>query len=328
MNALHKNENLLGTKSKMTAIIREWSITIVLLIIWIVLSFVSPYFLTLNNITNIFLQCANIMMISIGLTFVLITGQIDLTLGSIEALAGTITAIAIVKLGLPFFIAIALAILVGMACGFFSGVLVARFKFPPFIATLGMQGITRGIALILTQGAAILVSTDAFKTLGRGKVFGLLPVPAVIYGIMLILATIVLKYTRFGVNVYAVGSNEQATNFSGINVSWIKIAVFMISGAMSACGGIVMAARLGSGNAAIGDADVMDAIAAVVIGGTSMRGGTGSIRGTFVGVLIIASIRNGLNLLAVGSYWQMVLIGLIIIGAILIDQFSKGEITK
>jgi ribose/xylose/arabinose/galactoside ABC-type transport system permease subunit len=268
------------------------------------------------------------MMVSIGLTFVLISGQMDLSLGSIEALASSITAIAAVRMGLPFFVAVVMAILSGIACGFFNGVLVARFKFPPFIATLSMQGIARGIGFILTQGAAILVSTEIFKTLGRGKIWNIVPVLAVIYGIMLVAGTIILKYTRFGVNVYAVGSNEQAANLSGINVKWIKIAVFMISGALAACGGIVLTARFGSGNAAVGESDVMDAVAAVVIGGTSMRGGVGSLRGTFIGVLIIASIRNGLNLLAVGSYYQLVLIGLIIIAAILIDQFSKGEINK
>ena len=323
--SMELNKNVIMALKKAAEIFRNWSIVIALFVIWIILSFVSPHFLTINNITNIFLQSANIMMVSIGMTFILISGNIDLTVGSVEALAGSITAIASVNLGLPVFVAILLAIAAGALCGFFSGVLVTKFNFPAFISTLSMQGIVRGIGLILTGSAAILIRSDVFRMIGRGMLFGIIPVPALIYGVLLILATIIMKYTSFGVNVYAIGSNEQAAILSGIKVKRTKILVFMLSGVMAACGGIVLAARLGSGNAAIGEADVMDAIAAVVIGGTSMRGGVGSIRGTFVGVLIIGSIRNGLNLLAVGSYYQLVLIGLIIIGAVIIDQFSKGE---
>lgn len=302
----------------------DWSIVIALIVIWILLSIISEHFLTVNNITNILMQCANIMMVSIGMTFILISGQIDLSVGSIEALAGSLTAIAAVKWGFSFFTSILLAILAGALCGLISGTLVAQFKFPPFIATLSMQGIVRGIGLILTGSAAILIRSDVFRAIGRGMLFNTIPIPVLIYGALLIISAFILKFTRFGVNIYAVGSNEQAASLSGVNVKWIKTAVFMWSGVMASCGGIVLASRLGSGNAAIGEADVMDAVAAVVIGGTSMRGGVGSIKGTLIGVLIISSIRNGLNLLNVGSYYQLVLIGLIIIGAIMIDQFSKG----
>lgn len=325
---LQQNRSGVRSVEKLTTVIRSWSIVIALVLIWVTLSIVSEHFFTLPNITNIFIQCANSMMVAIGMTFILISGHIDLSMGSIEALASTITAVIAVKMGLPVALALIMAIGAGALSGFFSGFLVAQFRFPPFIATLAMQGIIRGIALILTGSAAILISSDIFRTIGTGKVLTYFPVPTLIYVVLLLLATVILKYTRFGVNVYAVGSNEHAALLSGVNVKWTKIAVFILSGAMAACGGIVLAARLGSGNASIGETDVMDAVAAVVIGGTSMRGGVGSIRGTFVGVMIIGSIRNGLNLLAVGSYWQLVFIGLIIIVAVIIDQFSKGEMKK
>lgn len=316
------------TNKKLVGGIREWSIVFALLIVWMVLSFVSPYFLTVNNIMNIFLQSSNIMMISIGLTFILICGQMDLSVGSIEALASAVVAVSMVNLNLPIPVAVAVALVAGAICGLVSGTLVARFAFPPFIATLSMQTIARGAALIITKGAAVFGFPDSFKLLGQGRIFTFLPVAVLLYLILLLVAHIILRYTQFGVNVYAVGSNEQAANLSGIDVHKMKIAVFMISGVMAALGGIIMTARLSSGQGTIGEADVMDGVASVVIGGTSMRGGIGSIKGTLIGVLIISSIRNGLNLLAVDAYWQQVAIGVIIIISILIDQFSKGEFRK
>ena len=215
-----------------------------------------------------------------------------------------------------------------MLCGLVSGLLVSRFKFPPFIATLSMQGIARGIALVICKGAAILVTNQTFKDFGRYRLFGFLPIPVVVALVFLVLAHIVLTYTTFGTNVYALGSNEVAAQLSGINVKRTKLCVFMISGFTAAIGGLIMSARLGSGQSTMGELDVMDTVASVVIGGTSMRGGVGKIRGTLVGVLIITTIRNGLNLMHVNSYWQQVAIGLLIIIAVLIDQLSKGELKK
>lgn len=326
---INKNDEKLETlrvKKDMPVRIKEWSIVIVLGFIWLIMSFVSPYFMTVNNITNILLQSANLMMVSIGLTFILICGMMDLSVGSVEALTGSIIALVIVNFEGPIFIGILAGIIVGALCGLINGVMIAKFAFPPFIATLAMQGIARGLGLIITDGKAILVKEEAFKYIGRGKIFGFLPTPVIIFAVFLFIAWIILKHSRFGVNVYAVGSNEQAAHLSGINVAKIKISVAIISGVCAAIGGLIMAARLGSGQSTIGEFDVMDGVASVVIGGTSMRGGVGSIRGTMVGVIIIATIRNSLNLLAVNSYWQQVAIGLIIVIAILIDQFSKGEL--
>ena len=268
------------------------------------------------------------MMCAIGMTFILIGGQMDLSIGSVEALSGTICALTLVNLGLPFIPGVILACCAGVLCGLVSGLLVSRFKFPPFIATLSMQGIARGIALVICKGAAILVTNQTFKDFGRYRLFGFLPIPVVVALVFLVLAHIVLTYTTFGTNVYALGSNEVAAQLSGINVKRTKLCVFMISGFTAAIGGLIMSARLGSGQSTMGELDVMDTVASVVIGGTSMRGGVGKIRGTLVGVLIITTIRNGLNLMHVNSYWQQVAIGLLIIIAVLIDQLSKGELKK
>lgn len=313
---------------KAIGVLKEWSIVLALILVWAVLSFLSPHFLQWSNISNIFLQSSHIMMCAIGMTFILIGGQMDLSIGSVEALSGTICALTLVNLGLPFIPGVILACCAGMLCGLVSGLLVSRFKFPPFIATLSMQGIARGIALVICKGAAILVTNQTFKDFGRYRLFGFLPIPVVVAVVFLVLAHIVLTYTTFGTNVYALGSNEVAAQLSGINVKRTKLCVFMISGFTAAIGGLIMSARLGSGQSTMGELDVMDTVASVVIGGTSMRGGVGKIRGTLVGVLIITTIRNGLNLMHVNSYWQQVAIGLLIIIAVLIDQLSKGELKK
>lgn len=307
---------------------RDWMIVFVLILVWGIMSILSPYFLQWTNISNILLQSSNIMMCAIGMTFILIAGQMDLSVGSVEALSGTVCALSIVNLGLPFGVGVIFAVAAGCLCGLVSGTLTSRFRFPPFIATLSMQGIARGTALVICKGAAILVPNESFKMLGKGRVLGLLPIPVLVAFCFLIVAHIVLTYTRFGTNVYALGSNETAASLSGINVKWTKTFVFMISGACAAVGGLLMSARLGSGQSTMGELDVMDTVASVVIGGTSMRGGVGKIRGTLVGVLIITTIRNGLNLMHVNSYWQQVSIGLLIVVAVFIDQISKGELKR
>jgi ribose/xylose/arabinose/galactoside ABC-type transport system permease subunit len=311
-------------KNKLGFNIKEWSITVAFGIIVVFLTILSPYFMTVNNIRNILLQSSNIMLISIGLTFILICGQMDLSLGSVEALSGSLVAVALVNIGIPLPISIILALVGGMLCGIVCGLLVSYCKFAPFIATLAMQSMSRGIGLIITNGAAVFGFPESFKFIGQGRIW-IIPVPVIIFTVMIIIANIVLKHTRFGANVYAVGSNEQAALLSGINVKAVKITVFTISGFMAAMAGILMASRLNSGQATIGEYDVMDAVASVVIGGTSMRGGVGKIRGTLIGVLIICTIRNGLNIMAVSAYWQQVAIGFIIIVAIMIDLFSKGK---
>lgn len=306
---------------------KELSIIVVFALIVIVLSFASPYFMTVNNLTNILLQSSNIMLVAIGMTFIFISGNMDLSLGSIEALSSAVVSVVLVNMGMPLPIALLAAIAGGMLCGLVNGTLVAYFHFPPFIATLGMQSIARGLGLMVTGGVAVYGFPKSFSIIGKGKIW-LIPVPVILFGILLVFAHIVLKHTKYGTNVFAVGSNEQAAGLSGINVKRIKLSVYVMSGIMAAIAGIVMTSRLNSGQATIGEYDVMDTVAAVAIGGTSMRGGVGSIRGTFIGVMIISTIKNGLNLLGVDAYVQQVAVGIIIIVAILIDQISKNELKR
>ena len=306
--------------------LKELSILIAFALIVTVLAFASEHFFTISNLTNILLQSSHIMLMAIGLTFVIISGNVDLSIGSIQALSAAIVSVTLVNLNLPLPIAILFALISGLVCGIANGIFVARFRFPPFIATLGMQGVARGVGLIITGGVAIIGFPRTFAFIGRGQVAGTVPFPVVLFFIIMIIAHIVLKHTKFGVNVYAVGSNEQAARLSGVNVQGVKIAVFAMSGVLSAMAGIVMTSRLNAGLATIGEFDVLDTLAAVVIGGTSMRGGVGSIRGAFIGVIMISVIRNGLNLLGIDAYVQQVAIGLLILTAILIDQFSKGEL--
>lgn len=310
--------------------LKDISTILVLIILWIALSTISDNFFTIGNFNNILLQSANVMLVSVGMTFIIICGHIDLSVGSIEAFARAVIAVLVINYKLPLWLSLVLGLGVGLLCGTVSGFLVAKLRFPAFVATLGMDSIARGLALLTTGGQAVFGFPEAFKFIGQGYVgipfIGIrIPFPVIIAFITIITAHILLKYTVFGTNVYATGGNQEAAVFSGVNIKKIQMYVFLIAGVLSALGGIIMTSRLNSGQATIGAADGMDAIAAVVIGGTSMTGGKGSIIGTVIGVLIVSSIKNGLNILGVSAYWQQVFIGVIIILAVLIDQLGKKK---
>jgi len=310
--------------------LKDISTILVLIILWIALSTISDNFFTIGNFNNILLQSANVMLVSVGMTFIIICGHIDLSVGSIEAFAGAVIAVLVINYKLPLWLSLVLGLGVGLLCGTVSGFLVAKLRFPAFVATLGMDSIARGLALLTTGGQAVFGFPEAFKFIGQGYVgipfIGIrIPFPVIIAFITIITAHILLKYTVFGTNVYATGGNQEAAVFSGVNIKKIQMYVFLIAGVLSALGGIIMTSRLNPGQATIGAADGMDAIAAVVIGGTSMTGGKGSIIGTVIGVLIVSSIKNGLNILGVSAYWQQVFIGVIIILAVLIDQLGKKK---
>lgn len=319
LNGPNQGRGMLGG---LGALVTRFGSLVALLVICIVLSLASPYFLTASNILNVLLQSSTVGIMAVGMTMVIITGGIDLSVGSMEALGGGMAAFAMVKLGIPTIPSILLGLLVGFAAGQFSGFFVARFGFPEFIATLGMMSIARGLALIITEGQSIFGLPDAFRFLGQGYV-GPIPTPVVCAALVFLGGHYVLSQTRFGVNVYAVGGNKEAAALSGINVGQVRRWVLTISATLAALAGIIMVSRLNSAQGTIGSADNMDVIAAVVIGGTSLKGGVGRLGGTVIGVLIIGCIRNGLNLLAVSSFWQQVAIGSIIIGAVLIDELRK-----
>lgn len=288
----------------------------------------SPAFRTLPNIKNILEQISVNGIMAIGMTLVIITAGIDLSVGSVLALSAVVaTSFAKVnEQGQPdhlLIVPIAIGILVGLGCGAVNGILIAKRRLAPFIVTLGMMTVARGFALVYTKGRPEINLTDGYDQIGGSSVCGI-PLPAIIFFVVVLAGIFILHYTRFGRYVYAVGGNELAAKVSGVNTDRIVIGVYAFTGALAGIAGIVESSRVMSGPPAAGQGYELDAIAAVVIGGTSLSGGVGSIAGTIVGVLIIGVMSNGLDLLNVPSYWQPIAKGLIIVCAVLLDKKSKN----
>ena len=278
----------------------------------------SSTFMTTKNIFNILRQNASNLFLATGMTMVIILGGIDLSVGSVIALSGCIAAGCVVKLGMPEVAGFAIAVAVGGVVGIFNGFIIAKTEIPPFIVTLASMNITKGIALVLTQGAPIRCMTDTFKFIGAGYI-GSVPTPVLWMLIVFVVAVLIVDRTKLGRHIYAVGGNAQAAKFSGINVQKVKFFVYAYTGIMAGIAGIVVASRLYSGQPTAGDGAEMDAIAAVVVGGTSMSGGSGRLGGTLIGVLIIGVLNNGLNLMGVDSNWQYIVKGLVILLAVYVD---------
>lgn len=275
-------------------------------------------FLTPKNMFNILRQNASNLFLATGMTMVIILGGIDLSVGSIIALSGVVAAGAVVNFGLPEAVGFAAAILVGALVGLFNGFIICKTDIPPFIVTLASMNITKGIALVLTGGAPIRCMTDAFKFPGAGYV-GPVPTPVILMIVIFIIATLMINKTQLGRHIYAVGGNVQAAKFSGISVEKVKFIVYTYTGVMAGIAGVVIASRLYSGQPTAGDGAEMDAIASVVVGGTSMSGGSGRIGGTLIGVLIIGVLNNGLNLMGVDSNFQYIVKGFVILLAVYVD---------
>lgn len=275
-------------------------------------------FLTQNNVFNILRQNASNLFLATGMTMVIILGGIDLSVGSVIALSGCVAAGCVVNMGLPEVVAFLIAILIGAVVGMFNGVVICKTNIPPFIVTLASMNITKGIALVYTQGAPIRCMTDAFKFPGAGYV-GPIPTPVILMLIIFVIAVMLVNRTHFGRHIYAVGGNAQAASFSGINVQKVKFWVYTFTGIMAGIAGVVIASRLYSGQPRSGEGAEMDAIAAVVVGGTSMSGGSGRLGGTLIGVLIIGVLNNGLNLMGVDSNWQYIVKGFVILLAVYVD---------
>ena len=299
--------------------VRKFSSLFGLLLLCIVLSLISPNFLTVDNGLSVLRQGAALFLVAIGMTYCIISGGIDLSVGSVMALSGCVGALLMAS-GVNWVFAcltgVVLAVLLGWAMGF----CIAQFQLQAFIVSLVVMVSARGMALVLTNGTPVFGFPDQFRFLGTGFVFGF-PFPVIVALGFFVVASFVLRRTRFGVNVYAVGGNLEAAHFSGISVARTLWGVYAISGFLSGCAGILMTSRLNSGQPILGEGIELDAIAAVVIGGTAMSGGQGGLLGTAIGTLIIIILRNGLNLLAVSAFWQKVVIGLVILVAVLVDRF-------
>lgn len=297
-------------------ILRNIGILPVLLVFIVVFSIISPNFRTFANMMNIFRATSINLVIATGMTIVILTGGIDLSVGAIAALT------AVVGLGMSLgslsYLAVPIALLVGMTAGLINGVLVAYVGLPPFIATLGAMTYLRGAAFLLCNGVSIINSDLNFAWIGNGYL-GPFPWLMIIALLTVIIAAWVLKKTVYGMRIYAVGGNEVAARYTGIKVKTILLSVYVISGLTSALGGTMIASRMYSANGLIGNGYELDAIAAAIIGGTSFTGGKGSVIGTLFGALIIGVLNNGLTIMGVSYYWQQVVKGVVIIIAVTID---------
>lgn len=301
----------------------------VLLIISVALSFASPVFLTTDNLLSVLRQVSNNMFLALGMTLVIILGGIDLSVGTCVAMCGTLTAGLMVNQGIPMAAAILFGLSLGTAAGFLNGLIIATFKVPAFIVTMAMMNVAKGIAYIYSGGRSIRVSSTAFTDIGTGKLFGFLPLPVVYMIILIIVFIVILNKTKFGTYIFAIGGNRESARLSGVPIKKVEIAVFTISGFLAAFAGIVLSARMYSGQPGVGEGYELDAIAACVLGGISMTGGVGAISGTIFGALVIGIISNGLNLIGLSSFWQLVVKGLIIVLAVIIDtQKGKDSIIK
>ncbi|MDX5401277.1 MAG: ABC transporter permease, partial [Rhodobacterales bacterium] len=312
-------------------IVQRYGIFLALLLLCLVLALISENFLTTRNILNVLRQTSINGILAIGMTFVILTRGIDLSVGSVAALAGvvaasmaTTSATGMIAGGpYPALVAILAGLAAGMACGSLSGAIVARFSVPAFVVTLGMLSAARGLTLLYSGGRPIPNLTEEFRWIGTGSIWGI-PVPIFLLLGTFAVAHFVLTQTRFGRHVYAVGGNPHAAKVSGLPLRRIRFSVYVISGALAGLAGMVLAARTGSGLPQAGIAYELDAIAAVVIGGTSLAGGVGRVTGTLIGALLIGVMNNGLDLLGVESYYQQVIKGILIVAAVMLDQ-SKNK---
>jgi ribose/xylose/arabinose/galactoside ABC-type transport system permease subunit len=282
----------------------------------------SPYFLTKDNLFNILLQSSNIAIVAAGLTVVLIAAEIDLSIGSLEALSGAIAAVVIIRYGLPVGVGIAAALGCSVLAGAISGFFTWKLKVVSFISTLAMLGIAQGIAFLLTNGQAVAGFPNSYKQIGIAEIYGF-PGAVVIAIVVFVALHLMLNRTRLGAHIYAVGGNAESAARAGIRPGLIKLIALMISGLCAGIGGLIVSARLDAGNGLFGANDLLAAVAAVVIGGTSLFGGVGSVIGTAVGVLIITTINNGMVLLNVPDFWQQIVVGCIILAAMVLDQITK-----
>ncbi len=303
--------------------ISKLGVLLALLFFVAIFAIASPRFLTTDNFLNVSRQVSTNFIIGCSMTFVIITAGIDLSVGSFVALSGVLMAGLTVNFGLPWPFAILLTILALAGVGLLNGFAISRQGLQPFVVTLAMMSIARGLALAYTDGTPIFIADKSLLALGNGYL-GPIPIPVVIAAVIGLLSHLVLTRTRLGRYVYAVGGNEQAARISGINVPNIKLFVYGLSGAFSAIAGVIMAGRLYSGNPTAGADTALDVIAAVVIGGTSLFGGVGSIVGTLVGAFIVGIISNGLTIMNVPYYWQLVAKGLVIYIAMLIDKQARS----
>ena len=315
------------TQSKnIRELVQEYGALIALILLVVIISAVSPEFRTVNNFLSLIRQSSINGFIAFGMTMVILTGGIDLSVGSTLALSAALCAGMITKLGVPVPVAMVITLAVGLVLGAISGIMVTKGRLQPFIATLITMTVYRGLTMIYMDGrpisglsSVVYAMSRILVLFGKGSFLGI-PVPVILFILAFVVFYVVLNKTTMGRKIYAVGSNDKCAKLAGISISKVKLAVYSVSGLMAALSGLVLLSRLNSAQPTLGDGYELDAIAAVALGGTSMNGGRGKVAGTLIGILIIGVINNGLNILGISSYYQDVVKGLVILVAVLSDK--------
>ncbi|MFO8042566.1 MAG: ribose ABC transporter permease [Alkalispirochaeta sp.] len=308
-------------KEKLTHILKNYGMIIAFVLVCVVMWALTPHFLTPNNLLNVVRQSSIIGVMAVGVTFVILSGGIDLSVGSVMAVSGMIAA-GTMQNGGGILVGIVVALGVGIAAGLVNGLLVTKGGITPFVVTLGMMSIARGLTLIYSNGYPISGFTETFRFIGGGVILGI-PFPVIILFLVVLIGWAVLTQTRLGRYTYAIGGNEETVKLSGINSDFFKTMVYVISGATAAISALILTSRLNSAGPTAGLTYELTVIAAVVIGGTSLSGGRGTVWGSLIGALLIAVINNGMNLLGISPYFQELVRGVIIILAVYVDRLRE-----
>jgi ribose transport system permease protein len=318
-----------GTLAKRGLAVDNFIRYIAIVVLFTVFSITANNFFTMRSVLSLALQTSAITLMGIGVTFAIITGGIDLSIGSVIALSGTIAVMA-ANAGVPIWLSMIVGLLVGVVCGLLNGLMITKIKLPPFIATLGMMMVARGVALTITNAMAF-PAPEAFGVLGNGAIFGTGPeFPGISYPVLVMIAVAIifsffLSKTRFGRYTYAVGSNEEAARRAGINVNRVKNITYILSGMLAALVGIILASRMATSQPNSATGYEMHAIAAAVIGGSSLMGGVGTIGGTVIGSFIMGILTVGLTMAGANYFMQLIVIGLVVIGAVTVDQLKSRK---
>lgn len=310
-------------KKDMGKVIRQFGLVFVVLFIVILMSFLSPVFMTKNNIMNVLRQISMNGILAVGMTFVILTGGIDLSVGSVVGITGVICGSFLEK-GMNWGLACLLSLAIALLYGVINGYLIAYVGFQPFIATLSTMTIGRGFALAYSDGKPYTIRDAHFISIGQGSVLGI-PVPIILLVLVCLLGLVILNMTTFGRYVFALGGNKSAAKLSGVRTKKMEMMVYVLSSVCACVVGMILAARISSGQPTAGESYEMDAIAATAIGGTSMSGGIGSLSGTILGFVIIGLLSNSMNLMNINSFYQQIVKGLLIIAAVFLDMKSKGK---
>lgn len=309
-------EKVKGSMGKIK--LKDIGLFLVLIIMCIVLSFLSPVFMTYDNIMNVIRQISITAIIAVGMFMIIVTGGIDLSVGQVAALTGVSCGIFVINMKMPMLVGMILALLIAVLCGFLNGILITYGKLPAFIATLATSQVTKGLAFTISGGIPISGFPEGFTTLGRGYL-GPIPWPVIILFVVYLIMWDVIKRTKFGVHVFAIGGSEVAAFLSGIKITKTKIMVYTIGGLLTGVSGLILSSRLNSGSPNVGSTFTFDAVTACVLGGTSMAGGEGNLLGVLVGSIFVGILTNGMSLLNVDAYVQMMVQGIVLGGAMLLQ---------